>query len=228
MARSRRYYRRSTSQRAASLLAFALPAPIQRIAETQLGSSLLVLGIPALIVVGILQLEWNGGLPHLTIDRNRAQEIRNAAREEIGRISGPEAVQTLQQWERSAVDLWNASQGNGPGNYPSQSSPNHSSYPVSYPEANGGYDFRGASQQHPLPSSSAARYVSSQSTLYNAVPTNTYPSSSSYYQQPPSQPTSYQQTQQQPYYPQPQTSYSQQPQQQYYSQQPQSQNPWRP
>ena len=226
MARSRRSYRRSTSQRAVSLLASALPAPIQRIADTQFGSSLLMLGIPALVVAGILHLDWNGGLPQLTIDRNRAQEIRNAAREEFGRISSPETVQTIQQWERSAVDLWNATQGQRQGDYPSQPYSNNLSYPASSPQASSGYDYRSVSQQQPLPSSSAAQYVSTQTTPRATVPSNSYPNSSSYYQEPVSPSSNYQQPQQ-PYNQQSQQSYSQQQPQQSYYQQPQPQNPWR-
>lgn len=203
MARSRRTYRRSTSQRAVSLLASALPAPIQRIADTQWGSSLLLIGIPLLVVAGILQLEWNGGLPHFTVDRNRAQEIRNAAREEFGRISGPETIQTIQQWERSALDLWNASQGNSQSTNVSQPYANNANYPASYPQASNGYEYQGISQQQPLPSSSAARYVSTQIQPQGPAPINSYQNSSSYYyQQQASPPANYQQplqTTQQPY-----------------------------
>ncbi len=198
MARSRRSYRRSTSQRAVSLFASVLPAPLQRIAETQFGSTVLMLGIPALILAGILQLEWNGGFPQLKIDRDRAQEIRNAAREEISRIGSPETAETIQRIERSAFDLWNAAQGNNPGNYPTQTYPPNTAYPAppyaangypaGYPQLNGGFDYRAVSQQFPLPSSSVARSSNSQSPLPSAMGPNSYPNASNYYQPPIAQP----------------------------------------
>ncbi len=40
--------------------ASALPRPLQYIAHTQLGSQLLLFGIPALLVAGVLQLNWEG------------------------------------------------------------------------------------------------------------------------------------------------------------------------
>jgi hypothetical protein len=106
MARSRRSKNRSISQRAVSLLAAGLPAPVQRIAESSIGSKLLLWGIPALLVAGVLQLDWEGGLPHLSLDRQRAAEIREAAREEIVKINPAK----VQEWENSAKNLWKATQ----------------------------------------------------------------------------------------------------------------------
>jgi hypothetical protein len=124
MARSRRSKNRSTSQRAVSLLAAGLPAPVQRIAESSIGSKLLLWGIPALLVAGVLHLEWEGGLPHLSLDRQRAAEIRQAAREEIVKINPAK----VQEWESSAINLWNATQAanQNPSAYkPNPQSANH-------------------------------------------------------------------------------------------------------
>jgi len=104
MARSRRTKYRSTSQRAVGLLASTLPAPIQRIAETQIGSKILLLGIPALIVAGVLQLDWSSGFPHLSIDRNRAAQLKDVARDKIERFHPGQ----IQEWEDSAAKIWNS------------------------------------------------------------------------------------------------------------------------
>jgi len=104
MARSRRTKYRSTSQRAVGLLASTLPLPIQRIAETQIGSKILLLGIPALIVAGVLQLDWSSGFPHLSIDHNRAAQLKDVARDEIERFKPGQ----IQEWEDSAAKIWNS------------------------------------------------------------------------------------------------------------------------
>jgi hypothetical protein len=103
MARSRRSYRRSTTQRAASLLALALPAPMQRVADTRLGPVLMLLGIPAMVVGGLLNINWDGGQPQLTIDRTRAAEIR----QEFQRFDPPG---TFGQIRDNVSDLWNSAQ----------------------------------------------------------------------------------------------------------------------
>jgi hypothetical protein len=144
----------------------------------------------------------------LKIDRNRAQEIRAAAREEFSRISSPETVQKIQQLERSAVDLWNASQGNSQSGYPNQSYPVNASfpansYPTTYPQANSSYDQRDVSKQLPLPTSSVARSTSTNAGWPNAANANPHPNPTNYYQQPLPQPTNYPSNSPQPYYQQP-------------------------
>jgi hypothetical protein len=196
MARSRRSRNRSTSQRAVSLLASGLPAPVQRIAESSIGSKLLLWGIPALLVAGVLHLEWEGGLPHLSLDRQRAAEIREAAREEIVKINPTK----VQEWENSAKNLWNAT-------HTANQNPNYQN-PSSY-----------------KPNPQSTNHYPNQQTYQQPTyqqPTYQQPA----YQQPYAQPAYSQQgnpqpTYQQPTYPQP--SY-QQPQAYYPAQQSHSPN----
>ncbi len=108
MARSRRKYRRSSSQRVASLVALALPAPIQRVADTRLGPMLIFIAVPAMIIFGLLQVNWQNGTPHLTINSDKAQEIREVARNRLNEIDSRGALQHLEQ---TAVDAWNTAQG---------------------------------------------------------------------------------------------------------------------
>ncbi len=224
MARSRRSFRTSTSQQATSLLASALPSPLRQIAGTQFGSTLMTLGIPALVVGGILQFNWEGGFPHLTIDPNRAAELEQAARNEIGRIGNPGA---FQQRERTAVEFWNNAQGQQ-SSYGSSPYPNDSGFTSPQPTTNNQYDWRSQTQAYPIPSSSAAKYVSTQTPPPSYSSTNAYPNSSQYQPQTPqpstyNQPYPYQQSQaypQQQYYQQPQPPNYQPPQQQPYYQQP--------
>ena len=109
MARSRRRTsRRTTSQRAASLIALALPAPIQRVADTRIGSLLMLVGFPVMIVFGLLNVTWVDGFPTFTFNRNKAAELRNAASQQINELEHQAA---LQNWGQPTVDLLHAVQG---------------------------------------------------------------------------------------------------------------------
>ena len=178
MARSRRRTsRRTTSQRAAGLIALALPAPVQRIADTRLGSLLMLVGVPAMIVFGLLNVTWVDGFPTFTFNRNKAAELKNVAREHLNNLEYQAATQN---WGQSTVDFLHAAQG-----------PNHEHHfpasPSTQPQASSpAYDWqqqqmRQQQQQH--------------STLYQQPN----------YQQPQYQQQQYQQPQyQQPQYQQPQ------------------------
>ena len=108
MARSRRKYRRSASQRAASLLALALPAPLARAADTRIGPLLIFIGVPAMIIFGLLQVNWQDGTPRLTINADKAQELREAAKNQLTNLDAQGRFQNLEQ---RAVNAWNAANG---------------------------------------------------------------------------------------------------------------------
>ncbi len=109
MARSRRRTsRRTTSQRAAGLIALALPAPVQRFADTRIGSLLMLLGFPIMILFGLLNVTWVDGFPTFSLNRNKAAELRKAASEKFNDL---EHQAVLQHWGQPAVDLLHAAQG---------------------------------------------------------------------------------------------------------------------
>ncbi|MEZ6149644.1 MAG: hypothetical protein R3C09_05930 [Pirellulaceae bacterium] len=120
MARSRRKYRRSTSRNAASLLALALPAPLQRLAGSQVGPLLVFFGVPAMLVVGLLQIDWQNGTPHLTVNAEKAGELRNVVK---GQLENLENQPIVQQWEQTARDAWRSHQQSTQQQYPQQQYP---------------------------------------------------------------------------------------------------------
>jgi hypothetical protein len=206
MARSTRLRNRSTSQKAISLLASGLPAPVQRVAQSSIGSKLLLWGIPALLIAGVLHLDWEGGIPHLSVDRQRAAELEQVAREKLEKINPA----TIQQWENSARNLWQEAQS--------------SSYPKRQTIPNTFNPSQQAAYQYPPPAS----YPQS-----NHQP-NYQPTQQPNYQQQYQQPTYAQPTYNQPTYQQPQPYYPQQPTQppnyqpqQYQSYQQPLQGTWR-
>ena len=109
MARSRRRTsRRTVTQRAAGVIALALPAPVQRFADTRIGSLLMLLGFPIMILFGLLNVTWVDGFPTFSLNRNKAAELRKAASEKINDL---EHQAVLQNWGQPAVDLLHAAQG---------------------------------------------------------------------------------------------------------------------
>ena len=208
MARSRRRTsRRTTSQRAAGLIAMALPAPIQRVANTRFGSILLLVAVPAMIVFGLLNVTWQDGFPSFSLNRNRAAELHRAAQE---RLNDLEHQAATEDWGQTAVDFLHAAQG-----------PNHTHAPA-------------LPLITPQPTNAATTWQQQQTYLQQQQqPYTQQPYQQTPYSQQPYQQQAYQQQQpyQQPYQQQPYQQYSQYPQQQAkpvspYGQPPPPNPPW--
>ncbi len=91
MARSRR--RRTTSQSAAGLIALALPAPIARVADTRLGSLILLVGVPAMLIFGMLNIKMVDGFPTFSFNADKAAELRRAASQHLNDLEHQSAQQ---------------------------------------------------------------------------------------------------------------------------------------
>jgi len=63
------------------LLALALPAPIQRVADTRLGPLLMLVGVPSMLVAGLLQVNWSHGLPSVAVDPQAAATVLQRTRD---------------------------------------------------------------------------------------------------------------------------------------------------
>jgi hypothetical protein len=205
MARSRRRTsRRTTSQRAAGLIALALPAPIQRVADTRFGSILMLVGVPAMIVFGLLNVTWQDGFPTFSLNRNKAAELQKVAQD---RLNGLEHQAATEDWGQSVVGFLHAAQG-----------PNHTHAP-NFPSTSAQPTTAATSWQQQEQLRLQQQQYLSQQQAYQQQPT---------YQQQPQhsqQPTYQQPTYQQPYS---QQQYSQQQysQQQNTQQQPNPSSPY--
>ncbi|MCY2987080.1 MAG: hypothetical protein NTY19_04330 [Planctomycetota bacterium] len=73
MARSTR---RSTAQRVAGLATMGLPSPIKTVAGSRVGAPLTLLAIGALLVTGVVTVEWSNGFPSISVDRQRASQVQ--------------------------------------------------------------------------------------------------------------------------------------------------------
>lgn len=108
MARTRRR-KRSSTQRIAGLVALGLPAPMQRVADSRLGSLMMLIFIPAMIISGVLTVDWKNGTPSLNLNRNKAQELKQKAANEITQWSQDG---TLQNWQNNVEKAWQQAQNN--------------------------------------------------------------------------------------------------------------------
>ena len=203
MARSRRRtVRRTTTQRAAGLIALALPAPVQRVADTRLGSLLMLVGVPVAILFGLLNITWVDGFPSFTFNRNKAAELRNVASQHINNLEN-EAMS--QNWGQATIDFLHAAQGPNhehpipfPSTRPQATSSSYNSQQPSYPAQQYGQQAQYQQPQYPA-SYQQQQYPASYSQQQ-------YPAN---YQQPNQQP--YQQGYAQPYQQQPPQAQYQQP-----------------
>lgn len=80
MSRSKK---QSLSQRAVGAASLALPAPLRAMATNRVVASLIVMSLPVLLATGVVSLEWKDGMPSLSFNRQRAQEVRREAAEKV-------------------------------------------------------------------------------------------------------------------------------------------------
>lgn len=73
--RRRRAKGTSYTQRIAQMATIGMPAPVQKVATSKLGSRLFLLLIPILIATGVISVSFSGGLPTITFNRERAQAV---------------------------------------------------------------------------------------------------------------------------------------------------------
>lgn len=80
MARSKR---RSTAQRVVGLALTGMPAPVRNVAASRRGAPLLLLLVTGLLVSGLITITWSNGLPKVSLDRQRAGQVKEAVAERV-------------------------------------------------------------------------------------------------------------------------------------------------
>jgi hypothetical protein len=79
----------SYTQRIAQVATVGMPAPVQQVAMSKLGSRLFLLLIPILIATGVISVSFSGGIPSVTFNRDRAQAV--------GRELGADAMRAAER-----------------------------------------------------------------------------------------------------------------------------------
>lgn len=144
--------KKSLSQHFVSTATPGLPGPLKSIVTSRIGAPLTLMVVGGLIATGVLQFNWQGGRPRLTVDEQRAaqleqnvskyvdtvqENIQEARRDGQGAAgwlprSGDDPAQSdtqAQSW--SPPQNGYAPPAQGYGNQPA-TSPNGNSYPYGY------------------------------------------------------------------------------------------------
>lgn len=79
----------SYTQRIAQVATVGMPAPVQQVAMSKIGSRILLLLIPILIATGVITVSFSGGIPSVTFNRDRAQAV--------GRELGADAIRAAER-----------------------------------------------------------------------------------------------------------------------------------
>ena len=75
--------RKTVPQRIVGVATAGLPAPIQKRLSSRWGSLLVVILFPVLVAIGVLQISWNGWMPTVSVNRERASEVRQEIRHKL-------------------------------------------------------------------------------------------------------------------------------------------------
>lgn len=94
---ARRRKRKTLAQRIVRTVSFGLPEPVrERISGPWTSLAVLVL-LPLLMALGVVQISWNGGQPAVSVNRERASEVRQELRQEL---------EAFEERTAQAVDHW--------------------------------------------------------------------------------------------------------------------------
>lgn len=75
--------RKSSSQKIVDVVTMAMPSPVKHVASSRLGSMLLILLMPLLLVTGIVSVRWQDGWLRWTWDKQRAVQVKDSVTAEI-------------------------------------------------------------------------------------------------------------------------------------------------
>ena len=56
-----------------------MPPPVRSVLGSRFGSLLAIIALPVLVISGVISIQWNSGVPEVSIDRQRAKEIKAEA-----------------------------------------------------------------------------------------------------------------------------------------------------
>ncbi len=75
--------RKTVPQRIVGAATLGLPSPIRKRLSSRWGSLLIVILFPVMVALGILQIFWNGWMPTVSVNEERAGEVREEVRHKL-------------------------------------------------------------------------------------------------------------------------------------------------
>lgn len=82
MASRKKKSKQNAVQMVAGVATMGMPAPLQKVASSKLGSLLLLAGAVVAIATGAITVSWNGGMPSVTVNEARAEELKQRVQTE--------------------------------------------------------------------------------------------------------------------------------------------------
>jgi|GEM_PF-1461760 len=88
---ARRKKRKPTlSQCLVGVATTGMPAPLRSVLGSRLGSTLVLIALPILLITGVVSVQWNSGVPQVSIDRQRAKELEARAVDSLQKLRDKE------------------------------------------------------------------------------------------------------------------------------------------
>jgi hypothetical protein len=86
--------KKSTLQTAAALATMGMPAPVQQIASSKIGSLVMIVGGLILVATGAITISWQGGLPSVKVNEARAEQLK----QEVQQRARVAADRVVSEW----------------------------------------------------------------------------------------------------------------------------------
>jgi hypothetical protein len=108
----------------AATTATGVPSPIRKILGNRFIALAIVAIFPALWAMGVVSVEWDGARPRLSFNRQRAEEVRQAAEQEVGELredirgETPSHQGLIPQFDRGEAPRFDFSLGQQPDQEP--------------------------------------------------------------------------------------------------------------
>ncbi len=80
MARAKK---KTLSQNVVNAATTGMPSPVRSVLGNRFVALLVVITLPLLYMLGVVSFDWEGGRPHLKVDREKAAQVREEAVEAI-------------------------------------------------------------------------------------------------------------------------------------------------
>lgn len=90
--------KKTYAQQVVGLATTGLPSPVQQVASSRWGSRLLLLLVPILVATGVITISFNGGLPNITVNKERAAAVGRQVEQEAMRAA--ETIRQDNNWRR--------------------------------------------------------------------------------------------------------------------------------
>ena len=74
------------SQNLVGVATVGMPPPVRSVLGSRLGALLVIIILPILVITGVVSVQWNNGVPKVSIDRERAKEVRTEAVDSLEKL----------------------------------------------------------------------------------------------------------------------------------------------